>query len=215
MQTVSRSTARPAASQLASSLQHAATRRSVIASSSSLQQQNRHRSGVAGPSYAGHVSINGFQRGLLAVGSAVTSLLNPYRHDMVAVLGETTSNRQLPKMRDALLKGGEEGRQILRDRPRLTTETINLEELRALPEGSFGRAYVAWLEKCGVSPDTREPVSLCDLPATHLANRASRNDRSDTSTTPSSHTSCSAIVNVTISITSSLASQSRSPLSSW
>ena len=92
----------------------------------------------------------------------MTSLFNPYRHDMVAVLGETTSNRQLPKMREALLKGGEEGRQILRERPRLTTETINLEELRALPEGSFGRTYVAWLEKCGVSPDTREPVSAPD-----------------------------------------------------
>jgi len=94
----------------------------------------------------------------------VTSLFNPYRHDMVAVLGETTSNRQLPKMREALLKGGEEGRQILRERPRLTTETINLEELRALPEGSFGRTYVAWLEKCGVSPDTREPVRYIDDP---------------------------------------------------
>ena len=77
---------------------------------------------------------------------------------MVAVLGETTSGRQLPAMRDALLKGDEEGRRILRERPRLKSETIDLEQLGAMQEGSFGRAYVDWLKKCGVSPDTREPV---------------------------------------------------------
>ena len=120
----------------------------------------RHRStSNINPSYAGHVAINTFQRSLLAVGSAVTSLLNPYRHDMIAVLGETTSGRQLPAMRDALLKGDEEGRRILKERPRLKSETIDLEVLTAMQEGSFGRAYTDWLQKCGVSPDTREPVS--------------------------------------------------------
>lgn len=111
--------------------------------------------------YPGHVPINGFQRSLLAVGSAITSLLDPHRHDMVATLGETTSDRQLPKLREALLsQSGEEGLQILRDRPRLSSETIDLEAMRALPEGSFGRAYIDWLEACKVTPDTREPVSM-------------------------------------------------------
>lgn len=79
---------------------------------------------------------------------------------MVAVLGETTSGRQLPKMREALLKGDEEGRRILVERPRITSTSIDLGKLRALQEGTFGRAYVDWLDNCGVSPDTRDPVSL-------------------------------------------------------
>ncbi|CAA3032875.1 Ubiquinone biosynthesis COQ4, mitochondrial [Olea europaea subsp. europaea] len=134
-----------------------------VATSSPSTSQVRSRSTVS-PAYAGHVPINTFQRSLLAVGSAVTSLIDPYRHDMVAVLGETTSNRQLPKMRDALLKGDEEGRRLLRERPRLNTETIDLNKLRGMQEGSFGRAYVAWLERCGVSPDTRDPVRYIDDP---------------------------------------------------
>lgn len=83
---------------------------------------------------------------------------------MIAVLGETTSGRQLPKMRQALLKGDEEGRRILIERPRITSTSIDIEKLRALEEGTFGRAYVDWLEKCGVSPDTRDPVRYIDDP---------------------------------------------------
>lgn len=105
--------------------------------------------------------INAFQRSLLAIGSAITSLLDPHRHDMVATLGETTSDRQLPRLREALLsQSGDEGLQILRERPRLSSESIDLETLRALPDGSLGRAYIDWLEACKVTPDTREPVSL-------------------------------------------------------
>lgn len=112
------------------------------------------------PAYPGHVPVNTFQRSLLAVGSAITSLLDPHRHDMIATLGETTSDRQLPKMREALLsQSGEEGLAILRERPRLSSESIDLEALKAMPEGSLGRAYIDWLDACKVTPDTREPVS--------------------------------------------------------
>jgi ubiquinone biosynthesis protein COQ4 len=56
-----------------------------------------------------------------------------------------------------------EGRQILRDRPSVNSETIDMDELRKLPEGTFGRLYVTWLERCGVTPDTREPVRILFL----------------------------------------------------
>ena len=79
---------------------------------------------------------------------------------MVAVLGETTSGRQLPGMRDALLKGDEEGRRILKERPRIKSNTIDLEQLRALPDNTLGKAYTDWLDRCGVSPDTRDPVNM-------------------------------------------------------
>lgn len=51
-----------------------------------------------------------------------------------------------------------EGRQILKDRPRVNSQTVDMDKLAQHPEGTFGRAYVTWLERCGVTPDTREPV---------------------------------------------------------
>lgn len=54
------------------------------------------------------------------------------------------------------------GRQILRDRPRITSKTMSVAKLRALPESSVGRAYVSWLDREGVSPDTRNSVRYID-----------------------------------------------------
>ncbi|OBZ66198.1 Ubiquinone biosynthesis protein COQ4, mitochondrial [Grifola frondosa] len=76
---------------------------------------------------------------------------------MVAALGDLTSGPVLPHMRDAMLASAE-GRQILKDRPRVNTHTVDMDKLAQLPEGTWGRTYVTWLERCGVTPDTREPV---------------------------------------------------------
>ena len=54
------------------------------------------------------------------------------------------------------------GRRILRDRPRLTSTSLNLPRLRALPANTVGRTYVAWLDREGVSPDTRAAVRYID-----------------------------------------------------
>lgn len=54
------------------------------------------------------------------------------------------------------------GRRILRDRPRITSETLPLPYLRSLPENSVGRTYAAWLDREGVSPDTRDSVQYID-----------------------------------------------------
>lgn len=56
------------------------------------------------------------------------------------------------------------GRRILRDRPRITSKTLSLEKLRQLPENSIGRTYAAWLDREGVTPDTRDQVRYIDDP---------------------------------------------------
>ena len=76
---------------------------------------------------------------------------------MVAAFGELTAGPILPRLRDKML-ASEEGRAILKERPRINTHTVDMEALSKLPEGTFGRAYIAWLERCGVTPDTRAPV---------------------------------------------------------
>jgi ubiquinone biosynthesis protein COQ4 len=39
---------------------------------------------------------------------------------------------------------------------------MNLDYLRSLPENSVGRTYVTWLDREGVSPDTRDNVRYID-----------------------------------------------------
>ena len=85
---------------------------------------------------------------------------------MVAAFGELTAGPVLPNLRDKML-ANEEGRSILKERPRINTKTVNMEALSKLPAGTFGHAYVAWLERCGVTPDTRAPVRSSRLYLIH------------------------------------------------
>lgn len=81
---------------------------------------------------------------------------------MVATLGETTGARALERMRAQMLSS-ESGRRILRDRPIVHTSTIDFNRLReTCAPGTFGEAYVKWLDAQGVTPDTRDPVHFID-----------------------------------------------------
>ncbi|KAJ5460131.1 uncharacterized protein N7458_001683 [Penicillium daleae] len=114
------------------------------------------------PNYPGHVPLTTIERGALAIGSAVGSLINPRRADLIAALGEATATPYfIYRLRDAMLSDPT-GRRILRDRPRITSETLNMSYLRTLPENSVGRTYATWLDREGVSPDTRDNVQYID-----------------------------------------------------
>ncbi|KAH8824565.1 ubiquinone biosynthesis protein Coq4 [Flagelloscypha sp. PMI_526] len=145
-----------------------------------LQTSPNSRRYLSAPAYPGHIPLNWFENAVLAVGSGVMSLADPRRGgkqffllstnpssevltDMVAALGETTAGPSLPRLREIMLED-EEGRSILKERPRVNTDTIDMNALAQYPDGSFGRAYVTWLERCGVTPDTREPVHYIDDP---------------------------------------------------
>lgn len=64
---------------------------------------------------------------------------------MIACFGETTGDAAL---RDILteMKKTEEGLAILNEKPRINTKTIDLNTLRKLPDGTFGRSYVKFLD---------------------------------------------------------------------
>jgi len=87
---------------------------------------------------------------------------------MVAAFGELTAGPVLPRLRDKML-ASEEGRAILKERPRINTHTVDMDALSKLPEGTFGRAYIAWLDRCGVTPDTRAPVRSSVFPTSGFA----------------------------------------------
>ncbi|KAL8945447.1 MAG: hypothetical protein Q9211_000050 [Gyalolechia sp. 1 TL-2023] len=113
------------------------------------------------PQYHGHVPLTRIERAALAVGSAITSLFDP-RRDLIATLGETTATPYfIYRLRDVML-ASRTGRRILRERPRITSQTMSTQRLRNLPLNSVGRAYASWLEREGVSPDTRSEVRYID-----------------------------------------------------
>ena len=82
--------------------------------------------------------------------------------DLVAALGEVTATPYfIHRLRDAMLSDPT-GRRILRDRPRITSQSMPVAQLRTLPENTVGRTYVRWLDREGVSPDTRDMVRYID-----------------------------------------------------
>jgi ubiquinone biosynthesis protein COQ4 len=82
--------------------------------------------------------------------------------DLIAALGEATATPYfIYRLRDAML-ASPTGRRILRDRPRITSKTLSMTYLRSLPENTVGRAYADWLDREGVSPDTRDTVKYID-----------------------------------------------------
>ncbi|XP_073872531.1 ubiquinone biosynthesis protein COQ4 homolog, mitochondrial isoform X2 [Macaca fascicularis] len=133
---------------------------------------------VAGPLYSHHIPTSPLQKALLAAGSAAMALYDPYRHDMVAVLGETTGHRTLKVLRDRMRRDPE-GAQILQERPRISTSTLDLGKLQSLPEGSLGREYLRFLdvntETCSVAQaGVRGTISAyCNLGLPGSSNSAS------------------------------------------
>ncbi|ROV93246.1 hypothetical protein VPNG_09557 [Cytospora leucostoma] len=114
------------------------------------------------PNYPGHVPLTRIERAGLAIGSGLISLANPYRGDLIASFAEATSTPYfLPRLRDAMLRSPT-GRRILRDRPRMTSTSLDLPHLRSLAPNTVGGTYVAWLDREGVSPDTRASVKYVD-----------------------------------------------------
>lgn len=57
-----------------------------------------------------------------------------------------------------------EGRRILLRKPRISSKTISLEYLATLPEGTLGHAYVQFLTRNKVTPDSRLPVRFIEDP---------------------------------------------------
>ncbi|KAI5998854.1 ubiquinone biosynthesis protein COQ4, mitochondrial [Pisolithus albus] len=90
-------------------------------------------------------SVPRIPRTFLALGSAMMAFIDPRRG------GKNYRGFTLINLRDAML-GSCEGRRILKDRPRVNTNTLNMEKLRSLPDNTFGKAYTRWLEACKINP---------------------------------------------------------------
>lgn len=111
--------------------------------------------------YPEHIATTLFQKVFLSVGSSVMALYDPYRDDMVAVLGETTGQKALKYMY-AKMKTDVVGQEILRDKPHINSSTVDLMYLKSLSEETFGHTYWKFLHDNNVTPDSRQPVHFVD-----------------------------------------------------
>jgi len=111
--------------------------------------------------YPEHIPTTSFQKVLLSIGSALVTITDPRRGDMLAAFGEVSGHSALCWMKKNM-ESDPVGRQILLERPRINTRTVDLNFLRTLEIGTFGKSYVTWLDENHASPDARLPVHFVD-----------------------------------------------------
>ena len=100
-----------------------------------------------------YLRVSRLDRALVAVGSAIVSMLDPARADMVALLGEMTGGPALVSIQRRMA-GIPSGARILQNRPRITAAIL----APTYPPGSFGSAYCAYMKTHAFSPDERAEV---------------------------------------------------------
>ncbi|XP_076807342.1 ubiquinone biosynthesis protein COQ4 homolog, mitochondrial-like isoform X2 [Clavelina lepadiformis] len=82
---------------------------------------------------------------------------------MVAVCGETTASSALEHMKKKM-ENNATGTRILKEKPRISSSSVDLKVLRGLPPNTLGRQYVDMLNKYQITPDSRLPVKFVDDP---------------------------------------------------
>lgn len=114
------------------------------------------------PLYPGHIPLYNFEKALLFFGSSIGAFFHPERNEFIVALGETTATKGfLTRLRNDMLNDPD-GRQILKDRPYITSDYLNLDKLKNYPDNSFGKCYYNWLVREHCTPDSRVDVKFID-----------------------------------------------------
>lgn len=112
--------------------------------------------------YPNHIPLFNYEKLMLFFGSSIGAFLHPERNEFIVALGESTAtNNFLLNLRSNMLHDPI-GRQILKDRPYITSNYLHLDKLKSYPENSFGKCYYNWLIREHCSPDTRVDVKFID-----------------------------------------------------
>ncbi|VVC91822.1 unnamed protein product [Leptidea sinapis] len=80
---------------------------------------------------------------------------------MIACLGETTGERALKYMREKMIESNE-GAEILRDLPRINSQTVCFKTLAEMPQNTLGRVYADFMRDNNITADSRLPVQFIE-----------------------------------------------------
>mmetsp|Transcript_36859 Transcript_36859/g.123445 ORF Transcript_36859/g.123445 Transcript_36859/m.123445 type:complete len:165 (-) Transcript_36859:18-512(-) len=119
--------------------------------------------GAGAARYSAHVPTTLLEKALIGSSSAVRALADPRQARLVGVVGETTGGAALHRLHRRMERHPV-GRTVLQDRPLITSETLPAETLRAMPAGSLGAEYGAFLARHSFDPDERTAVHFVDDP---------------------------------------------------
>ena len=109
------------------------------------------------------IEANQLQRFILTIGSGLTAIFDPSRDDMISAFGELTGTYALPRIHQRMLNDPE-GALILRERPLISSKTVDLKALERLPVETFGHQYTKFLRENDITPDSRKAVQFVDDP---------------------------------------------------
>ena len=98
----------------------------------------------------------------MASSAALLGLLDTHRGDMVAALSELTVPASLLHALHTRLASTDEGRAVLRDKPRITPASVA--RLAQLPPDTLGGAYHCFLSFHDYSPASRRPPRFLSSP---------------------------------------------------
>lgn len=91
--------------------------------------------------YAAHIPLTPISRVLLGIGSAAAAITDPKRGDMVAAMGETTAIGPVLENIRERMESDVVGRKLLKEKPRISNETVDRKWLAGLPAGTLGKLY--------------------------------------------------------------------------
>ena len=109
-------------------------------------------------------SLTVTQRAFLVPIFGIGALMDPKRGDLVAGFGDLLSTESnLRKLKRRMQQTGE-GTRILREKPLITEEGLNMENLRKLPTDSLGYNYATFMDEHGFSANERSKVRFMSDP---------------------------------------------------
>lgn len=84
--------------------------------------------------------------------------MNPERGDYVAGFGDAlVTERHLQALQKSMLSNAS-GKLIMKTKPLINEETLDVQALRDLPVGTLGYEYISFMDEHGFSPDERSKV---------------------------------------------------------
>ena len=108
--------------------------------------------------YSSRYKLSLLQRAFVIPYFAAQSILDPTRGDMVAGLGDALVCRKTLQEIKVKMEETSSGRELLLNKPLITSKSLDLPRLRLLPSNTLGHAYAQYVDDHGFSADERDAV---------------------------------------------------------
>jgi ubiquinone biosynthesis protein COQ4 len=103
------------------------------------------------------------QRATLIPFFGIGAILDPKRGDLVAGFGDVTAGLVISSLRKRM-ENSPSGKKLLKEKPLITEQSLNLPKLRGLPQTTFGKTYCDYMDQHHFSANERSVVKFMSDP---------------------------------------------------